>query len=236
MSEHKPAVIVALDVSERNRALHLARILRPATDWIKVGLELFTALGPDIISNLKEMKYRIFLDLKLMDIPNTVARAVHNCMEMDVDMLTLHLLGGKRMAEAAIQARKEKHVPGNHKPLLVGVTLLTSLERTDLPWPENRELNLGVLDLATKARAWGLDGVVCSGLEAAQINLENEQDFCLVTPGIRHSESAGDQKRTSTPAQASTAGATHLVVGRPVTDSPDPVKAILDIKAELYHT
>ncbi len=229
-SRQSPQVIVALDLSDREKALNLGRTLRPETGWIKIGLELFTSFGPDIVREFKDMDYKIFLDLKFMDIPNTVYRAVKNCVDLDVDMLTLHLIGGRKMAEAALQAKTDKD---SSAPLLIGVTLLTSLDRNDLPWPEKRDLSDVVLDLGRMAASWGLNGVVCSGREAGLLSRSLNEHVCLVVPGIRSPGSKDDQKRTVTPGQARDAGATHLVVGRPVTGSADPKNALVQIKNEL---
>ncbi len=230
---HEPRVIVALDVSSREKALDLARNLRPATDWVKIGLELFTSCGPGIVQEIKKLDYNIFLDLKLMDIPNTVKRSVSNCMHMGVNMLTLHLLGGEKMINAALEARAGKNFKPHSRPVLLGVTLLTSLDRSDLPWPESRSLYEVVLDLASRAGKWGLDGVVCSGREAAGIKETAPENFCLVTPGIRTGKTTEDQKRAVTPSRAMASGATHLVIGRQVTASSDPVGSLMQIRREL---
>jgi len=230
---HEPRIIVALDVSSREQALDLARTLRPATDWVKIGLELFTSCGPGIVQEIKELGYNVFLDLKLMDIPNTVKKSVNNCMRMGVDMLTLHLLGGEKMITAALEARAGRDFKAHSSPVLLGVTLLTSLERPDLPWPESRSLHEVVMDLASRAKRWGLDGVVCSGGEAAGIKENAPENFCLVTPGIRSGETTQDQKRTVTPSMAVSSGATHLVIGRPVTASRDPLGSLMHIRREL---
>ncbi|EFI36024.1 orotidine 5'-phosphate decarboxylase [Desulfonatronospira thiodismutans ASO3-1] len=230
---HEPRVVVALDVSSREQALDLARTLRPATDWVKIGLELFTSCGPRIVQEIKDLDYNVFLDLKLMDIPNTVRKSVNNCIDLGVDMLTLHLLGGEKMINAAIDARDGRDFQARSRPALVGVTLLTSLDRSDLPWPESRSLYDVVLDLASRAGRWGLDGVVCSGGEAAGIKKSAMEGFCLVTPGIRPGENLEDQKRAVTPSMAMEAGATHLVIGRPVTASRDPLDSLMQIRREL---
>ena len=230
---YKPRIIVALDVSSREQALDLARTLRPGTDWIKIGLELFTSCGPGIVQEIKTLDYNVFLDLKLMDIPNTVKKSVSNCMRMDVDMLTLHLLGGEKMINAALEARAGNNFEAHSSPILLGVTLLTSLERSDLPWPESRNLYEVVLDLASRAGKWGLDGVVCSGREASGIKENAPESFCLVTPGIRSGENLEDQKRAVTPSMAMASGATHLVIGRPVTASSDPLESLMQIRQEL---
>lgn len=227
-----PDIIVALDFQEPDTAVKFAEILDPGKVWVKVGLELFTRAGPDIIARLKSMDFRIFLDLKLMDIPNTVRGAVLACLDMEVDMLTLHLMGGKSMIQAALAARQGSKNPAAR---FIGVTLLTSLDSTDLPWPESRPVAEVTLDLAGKGRSWGLDGCVCSGLEAGLIRKMAGPDFLLVTPGIRINPGSDDQKRTVTPEQASNCGADYLVIGRPITRSSDPAKTIDDILSKVVY-
>ncbi len=228
-----PDIIVALDFQEPETAIELAGLLDPGKVWVKVGLELFTRAGPQVIARLKSMHFRIFLDLKLMDIPNTVRGAVLACLDMNVDMLTLHLLGGKSMIQAAVSARNDSKAPQACSAKLIGVTLLTSLDKEDLPWPEPRSISEVTLDLSGKARSWGLDGCVCSGLEADLIRNHTGPDFLLVTPGIRISPGSDDQKRVVTPEQAASCGADYLVIGRPVTRSSDPAKTIDDILSKL---
>jgi orotidine-5'-phosphate decarboxylase len=225
-------IIIALDFDDPENALDFAHKIKNDTRWVKLGLELFIRSGPEMVATLKQMGFRVFLDLKLLDIPNTVSGAVSSCLEIGADMLTLHTLGGEEMIKAAIDARNTA-APQTDSPILLGVTLLTSLGREDLPWPENRQTGQVVLDLAMKAHKWGLDGCVCSGLEAGSIRQQTDGDFCLVTPGIRTGPSQDDQKRVVTPESAQRAGANFLVVGRPVTKSPEPAKALRDIKDRL---
>ncbi len=225
-------IIIALDFDDPENAVDFAHKIKNETSWVKLGLELFIRSGPEMVARLKQMGFRVFLDLKLLDIPNTVSGAVSSCVGIGADMLTLHVLGGERMIKAAIDAR-DQTTRGGNKTILLGVTLLTSLSRDDLPWPEQRETTEIVNDLAIKARKWGLDGCVCSGLEAGLIRQRTDSSFCLVTPGIRTKPSQDDQKRVVTPEQAQKAGANFLVVGRPVTKSPDPVKALRDIRNRL---
>ncbi|MFP4107922.1 MAG: orotidine-5'-phosphate decarboxylase [Desulfonatronovibrio sp.] len=222
-------IIIALDFSDPEEALNLARTLKKETAWVKVGLELFARSGPEMVTRLKAMDLSVFLDLKLMDIPNTVSGSVSGCVAAGADMITLHTLGGKKMIQAALAAR-DRAGRQNNKPKLVGVTLLTSMDKEDLPWSDSRTTGEIVLDLAGKAMKWGLDGCVCSGLEARMIRENTADDFCLITPGIRTETSGDDQKRIVTPDQASKAGADFLVIGRPVTRSPDPVQSLRDIR------
>jgi orotidine-5'-phosphate decarboxylase len=225
-------VIIALDFNDPAKALDFARKIRYEIRWVKVGLELFIRSGPEILAGLKELGFRVFLDLKLLDIPNTVSGAVSSCVDNGADMLTVHILGGEKMIKAAINAR-DRAAGQVDKTLLLGVTLLTSMEQKDLPWPEQRNTGQIVYDLARMAHGWGLDGCVCSGLEAETIRKMTAGDFYLVTPGIRTSPGQDDQKRIVTPEQAQRAGADFLVIGRPVTQSPDPVQTLRDIKSRL---
>lgn len=227
-------VIVALDVPDIAGAYALADDLLddPTPPWLKVGLELFTAAGPEVVRGLAERGCRIFLDLKLHDIPNTAARAAATAAALGVNMMTIHLSGGERMVKAAVEAAKS--VPG--APLVVGVTMLTSQGPEDLPAGVNPTDY--VLDLAKKGAAWGVDGVVCSGHEAAAVKAACGKDFICVTPGIRPASPDGtakadDQRRVMTPAQAVAQGADFLVIGRPVTAAIDPVGALRLIRAEI---
>lgn len=221
-------VILALDFNDSRTALDFARKIRYEITWVKVGLELFVRAGPEIVAMLKRMDFNVFLDLKLLDIPNTVSGAVSSCVDVGADMLTMHMLGGEKMIRTAINAR-DRGVRANNKVLLLGVTLLTSMEQKDLPWPDQRNTHEIVYDLAQKAHGWGLDGCVCSGLEAKKIRTMTSDDFYLVTPGIRTQPAEDDQKRVVTPEQAQKSGADFLVIGRPVIQSPDPVKALQGI-------
>jgi orotidine-5'-phosphate decarboxylase len=225
-------IIIALDFNDPTKALDFAKKIRYEVKWLKVGLELFIRSGPEVMARLKKMGFRIFLDLKLLDIPNTVSGAVFSSVLNEADMLTVHILGGEKMIKAAIDARDRAAGQGI-KTLLLGVTLLTSMEQKDLPWPEQRNTHEIVYDLAEKGYGWGLDGCVCSGLEAETIRKMTSGDFYLVTPGIRTSSGQDDQKRIVTPEQAQRAGADFLVIGRPVTQSPDPVQTLRDIKSRL---
>ena len=221
-------LIVALDVSRLSPALELTRSLGADVRWVKVGLELFTAAGPDALQALKLLGKRVFLDLKLHDIPHTVAGAVRAAAHHGVDLLTLHASGGPAMLEAAASARDEMRSPLR----LLGVTVLTSLDGTEFPEvyrsPDVAERVQRFADAAVAAK---LDGIVCSARDLDRLRGLPE-GFLRVTPGIRPAGgAAGDQARVATPVEALARGATHLVVGRPITGAEDPAaaaRAVLD--------
>lgn len=226
----KAALVTALDVPGREEALALARALPARVDgslWIKVGLELFVAAGPDLLRLLHEdFPFPIFLDLKFHDIPNTVRSACRSAALLGVRMMNIHACGGEAMAVAALEGREQGVPPGHEKPLLLAVTVLTS--------QGGERLGEEVLDKALRARAWGLDGVVCSGLEAAAVKAACGEKFICLCPGIRPAAAGrDDQARICTPAQAVRAGADFLVVGRPVTRAADPGAAVEAILAEM---
>ena len=216
-------VIVALDVPRLDEAMGLVDALGEGTDFYKVGLELFTREGPSVVQALASRDKRIFLDLKLHDIPNTVARAVDRARELEVDFLTLHATGGRPMMEAAAEAAGDDLT-------LLGVTVLTSMTASDLEDSWGREvdsLEEEVVRLARLARASGVGGVVASVREAAPIKDALGSDLVVVTPGIRLAgDDVHDQARVSTPAQAVAAGADYLVIGRSVTEASDPAEAL----------
>lgn len=217
---------VALDFSSAERALTLARELLPFSPWLKVGLELFTSSGPEIVGRLKDMGFAVFLDLKFYDIPNTVGAAARAAANAGADMLTLHLQGGRRMCEAALAAL------GGQRPLVVGVTALTSFAAGEMPGITAGPGEFG-RQLAAMAGGWGLDGVVCSAHEAPAIKGDNPGLIC-VCPGIRPAGvAAQDQRRIMTPTLAVAAGADFLVVGRPITAAPDPGRAAENILSEM---
>lgn len=225
-------LVVALDMADESCALALAARLDARLCRLKVGKELFTAAGPSLLERLRERGFEVFLDLKFHDIPNTVAGAVRAAAGHDVWMLDVHALGGRSMMCAAREALAG--VSGV-RPLLVAVTVLTSMDERDLG-----EVGLSgspldnVRRLAVLTRECGLDGVVCSAREIAALRRECGTDFLLVTPGIRPTSSvAGDQKRTLTPGEAVRLGASHLVIGRPVTAAVDPSLAVERIVAEM---
>jgi orotidine-5'-phosphate decarboxylase len=224
-------VVVALDYPSEAEALDLAERLSPSLCRLKVGKELFTRTGPALVEKLQGLGFEIFLDLKFHDIPNTVAGAVRAAADLGVWMVNVHAGGGRRMMEAAAEALVQRDKP----PLLIGVTVLTSMSDADL-----RELGYTetaaerVLRLAALAADSGLDGVVCSALEATDLRAARGPDFCLVTPGIRLAgDDAGDQRRVLTPADAVAAGADYLVIGRSVTGAADPPAALQRVHDEL---
>ncbi len=220
-------LIIALDVPSKDEAPTLAHALCGHVRWVKVGLELFCRTGPSLISLLKEMGFKVFLDLKFMDIPNTVKGAAASACAAGADMLTIHLMGGEAMAKAALEGVRKS---GKHRPLVLGVTILTSTSPDDLAWMfhEPKHLSATVLALARKAKSVGLDGIVCSGQEVQKIRKHIHDPFVIVTPGIRlaNEDEPDDQKRVTTPEAALCAGSDYLVVGRPVTRSSDPVHAV----------
>ncbi|MDD3313733.1 orotidine-5'-phosphate decarboxylase [Pseudodesulfovibrio sp.] len=227
-------LVVALDFPDAGRALGMARTLAGAAPWIKVGLELFTAEGPALVRELKAMDFKLFLDLKFMDIPNTVQGAARSAARLGVDMVNIHALGGERMARAAMAGCVEGTPEGRERPLLLAVTILTSMAAGELPVPGAPGPSEMALDLAGKAKQYGLDGVVCSGLEVAAVKASCGAGFIGLTPGIRPASSGGDdQRRVVTPAQAVRNGADYLVVGRPVIGSASPREAALAIIGEM---
>ena len=222
-------VIIALDVPTLDEALGLVDSLGEETDFYKVGLELFTREGPSVVRALTGRGKRIFLDLKLHDIPNTVARAVGRARDLEVDLLTLHATGGRRMMEAAAE------VAGDDLRLL-GVTVLTSMSESDVEDSWGRavdSLEEEVVRLARLAKESGVGGVVASVRETAPIKEALGSDLVVVTPGIRLAgDDAHDQARVSTPAEAVAAGADYLVIGRSVTRAPDPSEALRRVYEE----
>lgn len=224
-------LIVALDYEDPGQCLQLVDRLKPEQVRLKVGKELFTTAGPAIVEELQARGFEIFLDLKFHDIPNTVAKAVSAAARLGVWMVNVHVSGGERMLVAA----REAVDAAAHHPLLIGVTVLTSMSADDLRGVGvARSPAEQVVHLAALAQQSGLDGVVCSAQEAASLKQKLGRDFALVTPGIRPAGSdANDQRRTMTPAQALTAGSDHLVIGRPITAAADPAHACEEIIASL---
>ena len=224
-------IIAALDVPDAEAALNLARQLAPAVGAFKIGKELFVGAGPDIVRAIRDEGGAVFLDLKFHDIPNTVARAVAAAARLDVAMLTIHTSGGRDMMVAAEAAAQEMDNP----PLVLGVTVLTSMDGNDLS-----EIGLAedpaaqVNRLAQLAAEAGLRGLVCSPREISTLRKVLPREVQLVTPGIRPKGSdADDQKRTLTPAEAIAAGADWLVIGRPITAAKDPRAAATEILESL---
>lgn len=223
-------VIIPLDVPTLDDAMGLVDSLGEAADFYKVGLELFTAEGSAAVQALKQRNKRVFLDLKLHDIPSTVARAVARARVLEVDLLTLHATGGRPMMEAAAQAAENDLT-------LLGVTVLTSMTSSDMEHSWGREVDSieeEVVRLATLVRDSGVGGVVASVREAAPVKRALGSDLVLVTPGIRFAGGdAHDQARVSTPGAAVAAGADYLVIGRSVTQAPDPAEALRRVHEEM---
>lgn len=220
-------LIVALDYPHAEQALAMARIVRGEAVWVKLGLELFTAAGPRVVADMKELGLKVFLDLKFHDIPNTVRGAVRSAAGLGVDMLTLHASGGRAMLEAAREASQASR----HTPLLFAVTVLTSMSAEDTALLGRSDVPDLVRDLARASAQAGLDGVVCSALEAKLVKEDSGGKLACLTPGIRlaaptKGHGADDQKRVADPAFAVAQGSDYLVVGRPITAAPDPAAAI----------
>lgn len=221
----KPALVLALDFPRAKEALELAEKLRGIVPWMKVGLELFTAEGPDMIRKLKAMGFKVFLDLKFHDIPNTVQGAARSASLLGADLTTLHHSGGERMARAALEGVREGMAQGGAETLLFAITILTSTSPEEAGFRED-EIPGIVAGKAREAERWGLSGVVCSGQEAAAVRAACGGDFLCLCPGIRLEEGGSDdQRRVMTPARAIDAGANFLVLGRPITKAADPVEA-----------
>lgn len=226
-----PKIIIALDYPTAAPALALVERLQPALCRLKVGKELFTVAGPAILEKLMQRGFEIFLDLKFHDIPNTTAQACKAAAELGVWMVNVHALGGRKMLTAAAHAMANTRTP----PKLIAVTMLTSMAQEDL-------VDIGIVEtpaqmvlrLATLTRDCGLDGVVCSAQEAALLRKNCGTEFILVTPGIRLAQAGlDDQSRVMTPQAALQAGASYLVIGRPITQAADPLQALLNINKEI---
>jgi orotidine-5'-phosphate decarboxylase len=229
----KDRLIVALDVPGATQARQIVQAIGDAATTYKVGKQLFTAEGPQVVRDLVASGRKVFLDLKYHDIPNTVAAAVRSAAELGVSMLTVHASGGSKMLRAAVEAASQSSTKAT--PMVLAVTVLTSLSDADL-------LELGiagnvlsqVLRLGALARAAGCGGLVASAQEARELRTTLGVGFAIVTPGVRPAgASAGDQARVVTPKDAIAAGATYLVVGRPILEAPDPAKAAQQIADEI---
>lgn len=225
-------IIVALDFNSSESALKMVDCLDPKLCRLKIGKELFTACGPDLVRQVQDRGFDIFLDLKFHDIPNTVAKAVNAAGQLGIWMLNVHASGGQAMMEAAREALSEF---GERRPKLIAVTVLTSLGAEDLSQigidcsPEEQVSRLAIL-----ARDSGLDGVVCSAAETHLLRAQLPADFCLVTPGIRRAEDAsGDQKRILGPADAVRSGSDYLVVGRPITQAGSPNDVLKEFNSAI---
>ena len=228
-------LIVALDFSTAEAATQMARKLRGRAGMFKVGMEAFTAEGPMLARHLVDSGEKVFLDLKFLDIPNTVRGACRAAANMGVTLLTVHALGGRKMLRAALEGAAEGATGGRHRSLVLAVTILTSLATEDLD-----EMGIAgppqsaVLRMARLAQSEGLDGVVASAREVSAVRKECGPDFLIVTPGIRPSgAAANDQSRTATPQSALNSGADYLVIGRPITAAPDPAAAAAAILEEM---
>ncbi|RFC44118.1 MAG: orotidine-5'-phosphate decarboxylase [Verrucomicrobia bacterium] len=224
-------LILVLDAQSPREVTPALRQLQGTVRWVKIGLEMFTANGPDCVREIAGLGFNVFLDLKLHDIPNTVAKSVESVAKLPISMLTLHAGGGREMMQWAVKAQQQ-HAPNL---LLLGVTVLTSTSTAGLTEtgvadsPEKQVLRLGRLAIDS-----GLRGLVCSPLELTPLRAVLPPDVTLVTPGIRPRDAkADDQTRVMTPAEAAQAGASFLVVGRPIFKAPDPVAAARAILAEI---
>lgn len=227
---HDPRVIVALDYPNAEAALAFADRVDVSLCRLKVGKELFTSAGPQLVEKLAGRGFDVFLDLKFHDIPNTVAQACKAAAQLGVWMVNVHTLGGRRMMETTREALDA--LP--QRPLLIGVTVLTSMNEADLAEIGLPAPAIQVERLARLAKASGLDGVVCSAQESALLKAACGKDFKLVTPGIRPaSASLDDQNRVMTPEAAMAAGSDYLVIGRPITQSADPVATLAAINASI---
>ncbi len=224
-------IFVAIDTTDLDYARQLAERLRGHVGGVKLGLEFFSAHGPDGVRAFQDLGLPIFLDLKFHDIPNTVAGAVRAAAHLGVDILNVHAAGGPAMLKAAVEAARSV----NPKTKVIAVTVLTSLSDHDLAAVgQTPSAGEQVLRLAQLTKASGLDGVVCSALEIAPLRAALGPDFLLVVPGIRPAGSdLGDQQRVMGPAQAQKAGASILVIGRPITAAPDPAQAAAEIAQSL---
>jgi orotidine-5'-phosphate decarboxylase len=224
-------IVVAMDFNDAESCLQLASQLNPSHCRLKVGKELFTFAGPQLVAQLMDKGFDVFLDLKYHDIPNTVAKAVKAAADLGVWMVNVHAFGGRRMLEAA----KEGRDASTHSPLLIAVTVLTSMTKEDLfsiglhVAPEDQ-----VVRLAELTQHAGLDGVVCSAMEVKRLRQVLGKESCLVTPGIRpEGAAADDQRRIVTPQDALANGSDYLVIGRPITQAADPAQACNDIFQSL---
>lgn len=230
MTDNK-RIIVALDMDDQHKVMSLLDQLDPAQCRVKIGKELFTLYGPDLVRHIQEKGFDVFLDLKFHDIPNTVYKAVRAACSLGVWMLTIHASGGAGMLTAARQAVLDS----DHKPILVAVTVLTSMADDDLATQGiQRSTQEQVLRLASLAQGCGMDGVVCSAEETLALRKLLSDDFVLVTPGIRPAgDPAQDQKRVVTPYDAIHSGSSYLVIGRPITQARRPAEKLKQISTEI---
>ncbi len=232
MTHHRdPRIIVALDYPRAEPALDFARRIEPGLCRLKIGKELFTEAGPDLVRQLVDEGHEIFLDLKFHDIPNTVHRAVAAASRLGVWMVNVHALGGRSMLQAAREAVESAATA----PKLIAVSLLTSMDQKTLEEIGIRKpVEQEVIDLTRLSLEAGLDGMVCSAREAPLLRMEFGEAPLLVTPGIRPAGSdSADQQRTMTPQAAVQAGSSYLVIGRPITQADNPLKRLREINANL---
>ncbi|MBQ8828441.1 MAG: orotidine-5'-phosphate decarboxylase [Clostridia bacterium] len=218
-------VIIACDFSSKQEVLDFLDLFTEEKPYVKIGMELFYGAGPEIVKEIKRRGHKIFLDLKLHDIPNTVMKSMAVLSSLDVDMTNLHAAGTITMMEAALKGLTR---PDGTRPLLIAVTQLTSTSQEQMTQDLliNEPIDKVVMHYADNARKAGLDGIVCSPLEAAKVKECCGQNFITVTPGVRFADGeVGDQKRVMTPAQAKLNGSDYIVVGRPVTKAENPVEA-----------
>lgn len=228
-------VMIALDC-EADKALAIAYELAGEAAWVKVGMTLYYAYGADLVHMLKARGYKVFLDLKFHDIPHQVRGAARSAAATGADMLTMHAIGGVDMMQAALEgAREGAQMAGSDEPATLGITVLTSMDAASLARVGvSRELDEQVLSMAALTREAGISGVVASPKEAAKLREALGADAFIVTPGVRPANAAlGDQSRVATPKAAFDAGASHIVIGRPITEADDPVAAFRAIAAEL---
>lgn len=227
-----PKVIVALDTSDPNQALEFSKRVSPELCKLKVGKELFTSAGPHLVESLVSQGFDVFLDLKFHDIPHTVKQAVYTASQLGIWMVNVHALGGESMLSAA---REGVDMAGNQRPFLIAVTILTSMSDRDLQQIGiNHTVSEQVEKLAQLSLDSGLDGLVCSALEARILRERFGPPALLVTPGIRpEGTKADDQQRIMTPQQAIIEGSSYLVIGRPITQSPDPTLTLVEINQSL---
>ncbi len=226
-----PKIIIALDYADAASALNLVAELDPDLCRLKVGKELFTAAGPQLVETLVGKGFGVFLDLKFHDIPNTVAKACEIASKLGIWMLNVHASGGLAMMQAA----RTGVAKSGHSPLLIAVTVLTSMDQAALNQiGVQGDVQDQVMRLARLSQQAGLDGVVCSAQEAAMLRSALGKEFCLVTPGIRPANvSADDQSRVVTPGEALRNGASYLVIGRPITQAANPLQALEAICKEI---